>query len=391
MEADIENLNTELEKQKIKRELKLFNTGGKFLDYGTKKLLNFGSNDYLANSYHPGTIKEIRDSIHSYGIGGQSSRLICGTTSIHKELEIQLAKLKDTQDAIAYSSGYLANLGVISSVIQKKDVVMMDRLNHASLFDAVKLSGCRIFVYDYSDMHSFLKIIKRVEKYDRRWLISESLFSMDGTCPPLDTIVNICQKNKIWTIIDDAHATGVLGETGKGALEYFQIQKQVNIITGTLSKAVGAQGGFVCGSKSLKQYLINKSRNFIYTTALSPVLCHASIISIKRFEVEKSKRQHLASLSKLLKNELFQIFPKCKVEMSVHTPIIPLITKDIEKTEQLSQYLMQHGIYAPSIKYPTVRKEQCRIRFSLRSDHTFEDISKLILTLRHARSIYYRN
>ncbi|MDR3124863.1 MAG: 8-amino-7-oxononanoate synthase [Endomicrobium sp.] len=346
-----------------------------------KELINFSSNNYLDLAGDKEIEEKAINIIKTYGLSATSSRLVSGNISVHKELEEKLALFKSKQACLVYPSGYQTNLGVISALTsyQKDACIIMDKLNHASIWDGAKLSGARIFVYKHCDMSSLEKVLKRTRNYNFKLVVTESLFSMDGDIAPMDEFVNLCQQYKAVSMIDEAHSTGVFGYKGKGLADTFGVADKIDITIGTLSKAFALQGGFVCGSKTLIDFLINKSRAFIYTTAISPFLAAMAIESLEIIKESDSDRKHLHNISKILKNKLKDLgFDIGKSE----SQIIPVITGTIEKTEKLSSQLLKNNIYVPSIKPPTVPNGKARIRISLTSGHSVKDIHLLINSLK---------
>lgn len=343
-----------------------------------KKYLNFSSNDYLGFSHHPKVVQSGIDALNKYGSGGRSSRLISGTLDLHSELEKKLAAFKQTEASILFPTGFMANLGIISALLGSGDAIIIDRLNHASLLDATKLSKCRVFVYEHCSISSLEKVIERTKSYKKRLVVTDSLFSMDGDFAPLKEMVEICRKKKIWLMIDDAHATGIFGDHGIGMAEFFGLLGKIEIVMGTLSKALGSQGGFVCGSKEFIDFLVNKARPFIFTTALSPVSCAAAMAALELVKEEPQRRKNLLLLSKSFREKLFHKFPSHVDPQAANTQIIPFKVGTAAKALALSEYLKDSGIYAPAIRPPTVPKDECRIRFSLTFDHTEKDIDHCV-------------
>ncbi len=337
--------------------------------------IHFSSNDYLGLSHHPKMIAAAVDALHTFGTGGTSSRLISGTMAIHRQLEEELAAFKYTPAALVYPSGYQANLGIISSLFNSGDCIIMDRLDHASLWDGAKLSGARIFPYAHTDMNSLEKVLKRAKGYKKKVVITDTLFSMDGDMAPLDSIVELAAMYGALTMVDEAHATGLFGANGAGLAEQFNLSEKIDIIMGTLSKAIGSQGAYVCGSTELVDYLINKSRSFIYTTALAPANAAAALKAIEIIKTEPNLRARVLSNARRVR-EAFTLAGK-NIAGS-QSQIIPLITGTAASAQELAGLLQEHTIYAPAIRTPTVPDGQCRIRFSVTADHTDEHIDTLI-------------
>lgn len=374
-----EELDSELEKLKsagLYREMKMVSgEPGRDITVLGRKCLNFSSNNYLGLAAHPAVKQAAAEALAKYGAGGTSSRLVAGTLEVHETLEQKLASHKRSGKALVYPSGYQANAGIIAALVKEGDCVIMDRLNHASLWDGAKLSGARIFVYPHLDAEGLEKTLKRAKIYKRILVITDSVFSMDGDIAPLKTIVALSKRYGAVTMIDEAHSTGILGEHGRGLAELAGVEGQVDIIMGTLSKALGSQGGFVCGSKELIGYLVNKSRPFIYSTALAPASGAAALKALEISEKEPERRSRLNALSAALRGKLKALGIDTGAS---ETQIIPAVFGSLEKTLTLSKILFDSGVFAPAIRPPTVPEGQCRLRFSLTSDHTREDIDKLI-------------
>jgi 8-amino-7-oxononanoate synthase len=342
-----------------------------------KEFINFSSNNYLDLAGNDEINEAAKKALDEYGAAGASSRLVGGHLTIHKQLEEALASFKNKESALLFPSGYQANVGVISALASKADnaCIIMDKLNHASLWDGAKLSGCRIFVYEHCDMDSFEKILQRTKDYKLKLAITESIFSMDGDITPLCEFVRLCGQYGAVSVVDEAHSTGVFGKEGRGLADDLGVEDKIDITIGTLSKAFAAQGGFVCGSFQLINYLINKSRAFIYTTAVSPAICGAALKAIELIKKSEGKRKSLSDNAKYLRRRLTALgFNTGKSQ----TQIVPVITGSIEATQALSKKLFDAFAVAPAIKPPTVPEGQARIRISLTSGHTKEDIEKLI-------------
>lgn len=348
------------------------------------------------------------EAIEKYGTGGRASRLISGSLDLHCQLEEKLAKFKGGESCLLFPTGFMANLGVLSALLAAGDAVIMDRFNHASLIDAAKLSRARLFVYEHCSLDSLEKVLHRTKNYRKRLVVTDSLFSMDGDFAPLSEIVELCKKHQVWLMIDDAHATGIFGEHGIGMAEHFKVLGEIQIVTGTLSKALGSQGGFVCGSRQMIDYLVNRARAFIYTTALSPASCGAALAALTLIQEEPEKRKRLLSLARDFREQLSKKFPAAGDFLGSSpapqswvsendsqrtltsgagmrgeggSQIVPFLTGSIETTLKFSEKLREAGIFAPAIRPPTVPKNQCRLRFSLTCEHSHQDLERLIAAL----------
>ncbi|MDR2425671.1 MAG: 8-amino-7-oxononanoate synthase [Endomicrobium sp.] len=362
----------------LERKLRLISSNpSAHINIGRKKYINFSSNNYLDLADSAQIRKAAAQAVKKYGTGGVSSRLVGGNLEIHEQLEMELAAFKSKEKALLFPSGYQANVGVISALALKNAnaCVIMDKLNHASLWDGAKLSGARIFVYEHCDMASFETVLKRARGYTLKLAVVESFFSMDGDCTPLKDFVQLCAKYGAVSMIDEAHSTGVFGKEGRGMASELGIEDRVDIIIGTLSKAFAAQGGFVCSSKKLIDFLINKSRAFIYTTAISPLICAAALKALEIIKKSDDRRKHLTEISRYLKDKLKKAGFNTSNSVS---QIVPIITGSIESTQKIAELLYRNGIYAPAIKFPTVPQGLARIRISLTSGHDFTDIEKLL-------------
>ena len=378
----MEELRKELELAKSKglfRELKtLGSSSGRDIEFGGRKYINFSSNNYLDLAGHPAVIAAAKKALDKYGAGGTSSRLIAGTLDIHSELEKKLASFKHCESSLVFPSGYQTNLGVISALAKEGDCVIMDKLNHASLWDGAKLSGARIFVYPHRDIAALEKVLKRAKAYRRKLVVTDSVFSMDGDLAPLKEISELSKQYGAWTFVDEAHATGVFGDKGSGLVEHSGAGKDIDIVMGTLSKALGSQGGFVCGKKLLIDYIVNFCRSFIYTTSLAPASCAAAIAALEIVEIEPERRKKLlltaSHLKKSLKGKGFDTG-------SSESQIIPLIAGSVERAAEISKKLLAEGIFAPAIRPPTVPENMSRIRFSLTAAHNEQDVARILKAL----------
>ncbi|MEG0331147.1 MAG: 8-amino-7-oxononanoate synthase [Clostridium sp.] len=335
-----------------------------------KSFLLFGSNNYLGIADSPILKKSAIESINHYGIGSGGSRLTTGSYDVHRMLEVKLAKFKHCDDAIIYSSGYMANIGVISSLCNRHWTVFSDKLNHASIIDGIKLSGAKMVRYNHCDTQDLISKIKK-NKGQYNLLVTDGIFSMDGDIAPLNDIVSICKKEDILTMVDDAHGTGVLGDNGSGCEDFLNLKNAIDIKVGTLSKAIGCEGGFVCSSYEVIDYLRNTSRSFIYSTSLSPVLASCAITSINYIERNHILRESLIEKSSYFKVKLKEIGLNTLFSI---TPIIPIFIGDSRIALKFSSLLYEEGIYIPCIRPPTVPEGTSRLRISLMATHSYDEI-----------------
>ena len=376
MENELQNEIEQAVTRGLYRELKTLSSNpGRDIEFGGRKYINFSSNNYLDLASNPAVIDAAKKALDKYGAGGTSSRLVAGTLDIHDQLEKKLALFKHCESALVFPSGYQTNLGLLSALTKEGDCVIMDRLNHASLWDGAKLSGARIFVYPHKDMILLEKVLKRSKQYRRRIVVTDTLFSMDGDLAPLKEICALSKQYGAWTFVDEAHAAGVFGKNGSGLSEHLGVEKDVDIVMGTLSKALGSQGGFVCGKKLLIDHIVNFCRSFIYTTSLAPASCAAAIAAIDIVEREPERRKRLLENAKHLKKALSD---KGFDTGDSESQIIPLIAGSVEQAAEISKKLLTEGIFAPAIRPPTVPENMCRIRFSLTAGHAEQDIYRVV-------------
>ncbi len=373
-----------LKEKNLLREIKNRNSPqGTRIVIDGKECINFSSNNYLGLANHPHVIESAQKAIAMFGFGSGASRLLCGGSILHSELEKKTAKFKGTESALIFNSGYSANTGIIPAIADEGDVIFSDELNHASIVDGCRLSRAKKIIYRHKDIGHLSELIKK-ENAERKIIITDSIFSMDGDIAPLKEIYELCSSfysrlltpNSILLYIDDAHGTGVLG-SGKGALAHFGIKPESWIIQmGTFSKALGSFGAFAAGSKDAIGWMLNTARSFIFSTALPSCAAAASIAALEVVEREPEL------LNKLWSNRERAVHGITKLGydiMSSETPIIPVRTGTIEEALHISQHLMENGIFAPAIRPPSVKEP--RIRITVTSAHTAEDIERLIKAL----------
>lgn len=371
----MDNIKAKLQQIKdnnLYRQIKYLNEPqDKYTTINNKKVLLMSSNNYLGLCNNEEVKKSAIESINKYGLGSGGSRLTTGSYDLHKKLEEKIAKFKGYEDAIIFNTGYMANIGVISAICDEDYYIFSDELNHASIIDGCRLSKGKTIVYKHNDIKDLTSKINEINP-KHGIIVTDSVFSMDGDICKLDEIVKIAKKYNLISIVDDAHATGVIGKTGRGSSEYFNIKPDITI--GTLSKAIGSEGGFVCANNDIIDYLRNKSRSFIFSTALSPAVIGASIKSFEIIEnnpyLVKKLKENVEYLCKGLKNIGFDI--------NRETPIIPILIGDEKKAIKISESLLEEGIHIPAIRYPTVKKGEAILRVTLMATHDFYDIDLVI-------------
>jgi len=373
----------ELKKKNLLRKLLYLESlrGSRILIDG-ESYINFSSNDYLGLSGHPEIISSAIEALKKYGFGSGASRLLSGSYIPHRRLEERIAEFKKTESALVFNTGYSANTGIIPAIAGMGWTILSDELNHASIIDGVRLSKAEIKIYKHRDINHLEGLLKKISR--EKLVVTDTLFSMDGDLAPLEDIVFLSKKYKAMLMIDDAHGTGVLGETGRGGLEHFGIRGDDIIQMGTLSKAFGCFGAFVAGTRDLIEFLVNKARSFIYSTSLPPAVAQAAIKAIDIMEFKSDKlRKKLWDNRQRLYNGLKHL--RCNT-LSSETPIVPILSGDVKNTLKLSKYLYKNKIFAPAIRPPTVPEGKCRIRFSVTATHTNKDIDLVLESLRRFKN-----
>jgi len=349
-----------------------------------KETILLCSNNYLGLANHPKVKEAAISAIEKYGFGSGASRLVSGNMEPHRGLEERLAKFKGSEAALVFNSGYHANIGIISALIGRGDVVFSDKLNHASIVDACILSRAEIKRYPHKDMNVLEGLLKKHISHltpHTSLIITDGIFSMDGDIAPLKELSELSERYGCMLMIDDAHATGVLGANGKGTPEHFGIDNPNIIQMGTLGKGLGCFGAYAAGSKKLIDYLINKARSFIYTTSLPPSVCAASIVAIDIVENEPQIRQDLWNRVKFFREGI----KKAGIDiMNSETQIIPIFIGKADKAVRISKDLLDKGIFVQAIRPPTVPEGTSRLRITLMANHSLDDLKYAIDTIRQA-------
>ena len=365
-----------IEEQGLTRKLRLFSTGNESeVVMNGKKFLLFSSNNYLGLATDSRLKKKATEGISKYGTGAGGSRLTTGNLDIHEQLESEIADFKKTEAAIVFSSGYLANVGVISSVMKAGDTIFSDAWNHASIIDGCRLSKAKTIVYEHADMVDLERKLRQSHGDGMKLIVTDGVFSMDGDIAPLPKIVELAKEYKAYIMIDDAHATGVLGNDGRGTADYFGLKEEIDFTVGTLSKAIGAEGGFVSTSSIAKNYLLNNARSFIFQTALSPSAIEAAREGISIIQNEPERRKQLLKNAQYLRLKLEE---SGFVIKEGETPIISLIIGGSHEAMQFSAKLMDEGVFIPAIRPPTVPKGSSRLRITVMATHTIEQLDMVI-------------
>ena len=346
-----------------------------------KSVINLSSNNYLGFANHPRLKEKAIEAINHYGVGAGAVRTIVGNMDIHEQLDQKIAQFKKEEAALVFQSGFMCNVGVIQAVTDKGDLIISDALNHASIIDGVKLSKADKAIYKHSDMADLERILKEKRHlYHQVLIITDGVFSMDGDISKLPEIVRLAKQYKALTYVDDAHGSGVLGESGRGTVDHFHLHGQVDFIIGTLSKAIGVVGGYVAGSLAMKQYLLHRGRPLLFSTSLMPSAAAAIIEAFTMLEESTSYTEKLWDNSRYLKAKLkekgFDIGHS-------ETPITPVMIGDESKTMAFSKALLQHGVYVSGIVFPTVPKGYGRIRIMVSALHEKKDLDQAVDILYH--------
>lgn len=340
-----------------------------------KDIIQLSSNNYLGLTSHPRLQKAAEEAVKRYGAGTGSVRTIAGTFTMHDELEQKLASFKNTEAALVFQSGFTANQGILSSILTKDDIVISDELNHASIIDGIRLTKAGKKVYQHADMEDLEKILKKSMNYRMRLIVTDGVFSMDGDIAPLPEIVRLAEQYDAFVMVDDAHASGVLGENGRGTVHHFGLDGKVHIQVGTLSKAIGVLGGYAAGSKVLIDYFKHKGRPFLFSTSHPPAVTAACIEAVNVLMEEPSLIKKLWDNTSYFKKELEKIgLPLIKSE----TPITPILIGDEAEACRFSNTLFELGLFAQAIVFPTVPKGKARIRTIMTAQHSKEELDKAL-------------
>ncbi len=344
-----------------------------------KEVLLFCGNDYLGLSNHAKVIDAFTKAAKTKGVGSGASRLISGTSEFHVRLEEKIARFKGKEKAVLYTAGYLANLGTLTALAGKKDLIVMDKLCHASLIDGAKLSGAEVRVFPHKNYSRCEELLGKAAEGGKKILVSDTVFSMDGDRADIPWLIDLKKKYGAILVLDDAHGTGVMGASGRGATEGFE--KEIDVITGTLSKAAGCLGGFAAAAGAAADYLVNFSRPFIFATSMPPALCAAACEALNIMETEPGLRkklwENIETLRELLKKTGFSL-PAEK------SPIIPIVIGAEDLALKAAEVLLERGILIPAVRTPSVAKGKARLRVTLSAAHEKEDLMELSAALQKA-------
>ncbi len=347
---------------------------GAWLVVDGKRVLNFCSNNYLGLANHPHLVQAAKEAMDKFGVGPGAVRTIAGTMDIHLELEKRMAKFKRVEDAITFQSGFTANLGTIPALVGKGDMIFSDELNHASIIDGSRLSGATITRYEHANPSSLETVIRQNEgNYRRGLVITDGVFSMDGDFPPLDKLVQIAKDHNLMLMVDDAHGEGVLGEGGRGIVDHFKLHNQVDVEVGTFSKAFGVMGGVVAGNAKIIEWLRQRGRPFLFSSAVTVPDVAATIASVDLLEESTELVDKLWSNADIFKNEMKKLGFDTGKTM---TPITPVMLGDAKLAREFSRRLYEEGVFAMALGFPTVPRGLARIRVMISATHSEDDLDQ---------------
>jgi len=350
-----------------------------------KKVINLASNNYLGLATHPKLREAALAATRKYGVGSGAVRTIAGTMKIHMELEEKIARFKNVEACVVFQSGFAANAGTVSAILGKGDFIISDQLNHASIIDGARLSRANIKVFRHKDVAEAEELLKEVEgEPGKKLLISDGVFSMDGDIGPLPALCELAEKYGAIMMVDDAHSSGVLGRNGRGTIDHFNVHGRVDVQVGTLSKAIGALGGYVCGTRDLIDFLYHRARPFLFSTSHPPSVAATCIAAFDVLEQEPERIEKLWENTRYWKKELgglgFDIGGK--TTPASETPITPIIIGDGKLTMDFSRELFEEGVFGTGITFPTVPEGKARIRTIMTATHTKDELDRALEVLK---------
>jgi glycine C-acetyltransferase len=350
-----------------------------------KKVINLASNNYLGLTTHPKLREAALEATRKYGVGSGAVRTIAGTMKIHMELEEKIARFKNVEACVVFQSGFAANAGTVSAVLGKEDFIISDQLNHASIIDGARLSRAKILVFNHKDLaHAEEQLASVKDRPGRKLLITDGVFSMDGDIGPLPGLCDLAEKYGAIMMVDDAHASGVLGRNGRGTIDHFHQHGRVDIQVGTLSKAIGALGGYVCGTRDLIDYLYHRARPFLFSTSHPPSVAATCIAAFDVLEQEPERIEKLWENTRFWKKELGRLGFDIggKTTPASETPITPIILGDGARTMEFSRELFKEGVLGTGIAFPTVPEGKARVRTIMTATHTHDELQRALDVLK---------
>ena len=348
---------------------------GPVVQFGGRSVILLCSNDYLGLATHPLVTQAAIHAIEQYGVGAGASRLICGTLPPHRRLESALASFKETESALVFGSGYLANIGVLPSLIGRDGLILADRLCHASLIDGCRLSRADFRIFRHCDSTHVESLLKRRAPNRPTLIVTDGLFSMDGDLAPLKELASLAERYHAILYVDDAHGTGIMGATGRGTLEELGVESKIPFHMGTLGKAFGSSGAYVVGSRETTEYLLNTARPFIFATAPPPSTAAAALAALDVLQQEPERRARLWANRHYLFHGLQRLGFQLTATVS---PILPILVGDALQALSFAEQLLAHGVYAPAIRPPTVPNRTSRIRVTVTSEHTTSQLDEAL-------------
>jgi glycine C-acetyltransferase len=361
-----------LKKQNLYRGLRILQDEQKsHTTFDGRSVVNLSSNNYLGLTTHPRLRERALEATKEFGVGSGSVRTIAGTMAIHMELERRLAEFKKVEAVVVFQSGFTANAGTVSAILTKDDVVISDELNHASIIDGCRLSRATIKVFPHKDVDAARRLIQQLPSAQRKLLITDGVFSMDGDLGPVPLLCDLAESTGCIMMVDDAHASGVFGKNGRGTIDHFGVHGRVDIQVGTLSKAIGALGGYVAGSRNLIDFLTQRARPFLFSTSHPPGVAAACIAALDVLLEEPQIMERLWDNTRFFKEGLVRLGFDTGISES---PITPVIAGDSAKANALSEGLFNAGVFAQAIGFPTVARDKARVRTIVTATHTRDDL-----------------
>ncbi|HEX6467309.1 MAG TPA: glycine C-acetyltransferase [Terriglobales bacterium] len=360
---------------------------GPVCTYDGKRVINIASNNYLGLTTHPKLREAALEATRKYGVGSGAVRTVAGTMRIHMELEEKIARFKNVEACVVFQSGFAANAGTVSAILGKEDFIISDELNHASIIDGARLSRAKILVFRHKDIaHAEEQLASVKDQPGKKILITDGVFSMDGDIGPLPALCDLAERYGAIMMVDDAHASGVLGRNGRGTIDHFNVHGRVDVQVGTLSKAIGALGGYVCGSRDLIEFLYHRARPFLFSTSHPPSVAATCIAAFDVLEQEPELIEKLWENTRYFKKELGTLgFNIGGVNTPVsETPITPVIVGEGRLAMEFSRELFREGVMATGIAFPTVAEDKARIRTIMTATHTREQLDQALDTLKKA-------
>ena len=343
-----------------------------------KEVVQLSSNNYLGLANHPRLKAAAHEALERFGSGSGASRLVCGNLTLNGMLEDKIAAVKKQESALLFSTGYMANMGILAALMEERDIIFSDALNHASIIDGCRMSTAQVRVYPHKDMDALEKGLKESKHCRKRLVVTDGIFSMDGDIAPLPDLVSLAERYECMLMVDDAHATGVLGAHGGGTREHFSLEGRVDITMGTLGKALGGFGAFVAGDHSLRAFLINRARPFIFTTGLPPAVIASGIAALELLEEEPALRvklwENVAFFREGMETLGFDL-------LESETQIIPVLVGDASLTMQMGEMLFHEGVFVQGIRPPAVLQDSSRLRITIMATHTREQLEFALAAL----------